>query len=113
MATAAIMKYARLSPQKGRLIANAIRGKNVEEAINFLTFSNKKAAVLVKKVVDSAIANAEHNDGADIDALYIKTICVDEAPTFKRWRARAKGRGTRIIKRNCHIRVEVEEREED
>ncbi len=113
MATAAIMKYVRLSPQKGRLIANEIRGKQVEEVINYLNFSKKKAATLIKKVVDSAIANAEHNDGADIDALFIKTICVDEAPTLKRWRARAKGRGTKILKRNCHIKVEVEERNDD
>jgi len=113
MATVAVMKYVRLSPQKGRLIANEIRGKQVEEAINLLVFSKKKAAGLIKKVVDSAIANADHNDGADIDSLYIKTICVDEAPTLKRWRARAKGRGTQILKRNCHIRVEVEERDED
>lgn len=112
MATAAVMKYVRLSPQKGRLVADEIRGKQVEEAINFLSFSKKKAAVLIKKAVDSAIANAEHNDGADIDLLYIKKICVDQAPTFKRWRARAKGRGTQILKRTCHITVEVEERDE-
>jgi large subunit ribosomal protein L22 len=111
MATRALKKYANFSAQKGRLVANEIRGKRVEDALNFLTFSTKKAARVIKKVVDSAIANAEHNDGADIDELYIKKICVDEGSTYKRWRARAKGRGTQILKRTCHILVEVEERE--
>ncbi len=112
MATRAFLQNADFSAQKGRLVANAIRGKRVEEAVNFLTFCNKKAAKVIKKVVDSAIANAEHNDNADIDALYIKTICIDEGRSMFRWRARAKGRGTRIIKRRCHITVEVEEAEE-
>lgn len=110
MATAAVIKHVRLAAQKGRLVADAIRGKRVEEAINFLTFSNKKAARLIKKAVDSAIANAEHNDAADIDSLYIKKICIDEGPMMKRMHPRAKGRGARILKRTCHITVEVEEK---
>lgn len=112
MATRAFLQNADFSAQKGRLVANQIRGKNVEEALNFLSFCNKKAARVIKKVVDSAIANAEHNDAADIDALFVKKICVDEGKSMFRWRARAKGRGTRIIKRRCHITVEVEEAED-
>ncbi len=112
MATRAFLQNADFSAQKGRLVANEIRGKNVEEALNFLSFCNKKAARVIKKVVDSAIANAEHNDAADIDALFVKKICVDEGKSMFRWRARAKGRGTRIIKRRCHITVEVEEAED-
>ncbi len=110
--TSAILKNADFSAQKGRLVANEIRGKRVEDAINYLNFCNKKAAKIIKKVVDSAIANAEHNDSADIDALFIKSICVDEGKRLFRWRARAKGRGTRIVKRRCHIMVEVEEAED-
>ncbi len=111
MATAAIQKFARLSAQKGRLVADEIRGKQVEEATDFLNFSNKKAARMIYKVLHSAISNAEHNDGADIDALYVKKICIDEGPTMKRWRARAKGRGAQILQRSCHITIEVEERD--
>ena len=107
--TSAKMRYAKLSAQKGRLVANQIRNKPVEQALNTLTFSNKKAASIIKKVLESAIANAEHNDGADIDELKVKAICVDEGPTHKRWRARAKGRGTRVLKRTCHITVTVAE----
>ncbi len=109
MGTKAIQRYAKFSAQKGRLVADEIRGKRVGEAINFLNFCTKKAAKVIKKVVDSAIANAEHNDGADIDALVIKTICVDEGATLKRFHARAKGRGARILKRTCHVMIEVEE----
>jgi large subunit ribosomal protein L22 len=100
-------RYARISAQKGRLVADQIRGLPVEEALNVLTFSKKKGAVLIKKVLDSAIANAENNEGADIDELTVKKICIDEGPTMKRIRARAKGRASRILKRSSHITVAV------
>ena len=100
-------RYARISAQKGRLVADQIRGLPVEEALNVLTFSKKKGAVLIKKVLDSAIANAENNEGADIDELTVKTIFIDEGPTMKRIRARAKGRASRILKRSSHITVAV------
>ncbi len=100
-------RHARLSAQKGRLVADQIRGLPVEEALEILIFSKKKGAALVKKVLDSAIANAEHNEGADIDELKVAAVCVDEGPTMKRIRARAKGRATRIIKRTSHITVTV------
>lgn len=100
-------RYARISAQKGRLVADQIRGMPVENALNLLTFSHKKAAVFIKKVLDAAIANAEHNEAADIDQLVVQTIYVDEGPTMKRMRARAKGRGTRILKRTSHITVVV------
>ena len=102
-------RYARTSAQKARLVADQVRGLSVDKALNILTFSPKKAAVLVKKVLESAIANAEHNEGADIDALRVATIMVDEGPTLKRFMARAKGRGTRILKRTSHITVVVGE----
>ncbi len=107
METSAIQKYARLSPQKARLVADQVRGLRVEKAVELLTFSNKKAAVIIKKVLESAIANAEHNEGADIDELKISTICVDEGPVHRRWRARARGRVNHILKRTSHIRVTV------
>jgi large subunit ribosomal protein L22 len=107
MRVAATLRYARVSPQKCRLVADVIRGKSVDEAIRTLTFSPKKSARIVKKVLESAIANAEHNLGADIDELKVATIEVNEAPTLRRYRARAKGRGTRIIKRNSHITINV------
>ena len=107
MQVAATLRYARISPQKCRLVADVIRGKSVDEALRTLTFSPKKSARIVKKVLESAIANAEHNHGADIDELKISSICVDEGPGFRRYRARAKGRGTRIIKRNSHITIQV------
>lgn len=110
MQAVAKLRFARLSAQKGRLVADQIRGLPVEQALNMLTFSKKKAAGVVKKVLDSAIANAEHNEGADIDELRVATICVDEGPTMKRMRARAKGRGNRILKRSCHITVTVSDR---
>jgi large subunit ribosomal protein L22 len=100
---------AAISAQKVRLVANQIRGMRVEEAEQLLTFSPKKAARLVKKVLMSAIANAEHNEGLDVDELIVSTITVDEGPTLKRGRARAKGRGTRILKRTSHITVKVAE----
>lgn len=107
MQTVAKLRYARLSPQKGRLVADQIRGLPVEKALDTLAFSNKKAADLIKKVLDSAIANAENNEGADIDELKVKAVCVDEGPVMKRIQPRAKGRANRIIKRTSHITVTV------
>ncbi|MEL0067278.1 MAG: 50S ribosomal protein L22 [Gammaproteobacteria bacterium] len=107
METVAKHRQANISAQKTRLVADQIRGMQVEQALNLLTFSKKKAAVLVKKVLESAIANAEHNDGADIDELKVSSIFVDEGPTMKRIRPRAKGRADRIFKRTCHITVKV------
>ena len=98
---------ARLSAQKCRLVIDQIRGKSVETAIDTLTFSNKKAAQIVKKVLMSAISNAEHNEGADIDELKVSAAFVDEGKTMKRWRARARGRANQILKRSCHITVTV------
>lgn len=98
---------ARISAQKARLVADMIRGKDVARALNILTFSPKKGAELVKKVLESAIANAEHNNGADIDELKVVTIFVDKGPSLKRFQARAKGRGNRIEKQTCHINVVV------
>ena len=107
MNVAARLRYARVSPQKCRLIADMVRGKPVGEALQTLAFTPKKAARIMKKVLESAIANAEHNHGADIDELKVSSVMVDEAPTFKRFMARAKGRGNRILKRNSHITVQV------
>ena len=107
---AAKLRGARLSAQKARLVADQVRGKPVAEALNILTFSPKKAAVLVQKVLKSAIANAEENNGMDIDELRVSTICVDEGMTLKRIRPRAKGRADRIMKRTCHITVKVAEK---
>jgi large subunit ribosomal protein L22 len=100
-------KGARISAQKARLVADQIRGKSVGEALDILTFSNKKGAELVKKVLDSAIANAEHNEGADVDELRVSVIFVDEGMTMKRIRPRAKGRADRICKRTSHITIKV------
>lgn len=110
MEVQAKLKFARISPQKCRLVADQIRGLPVEKAINLLTFSNKKAAVLIKEVLNSAIANAEHNDGMDVDTLFVSTTFVDAGPTMKRFEARAKGRGNRILKRTSHITVKVAEK---
>ena len=99
--------FARISPQKARLVADQIRGKSVDQALEILTFSNKKAADLVKKVLESAIANAEHNEGADIEDLSVAKIFVDEGPIMKRIMPRAKGRADRILKRSSHITVVV------
>lgn len=107
MQAVAKLRHARLSAQKGRLVADQIRGLPVEQALNILAFSDKKGAVLMKKVLDSAIANAENNEGADIDELRVSAVCVDEGPTMKRIRARAKGRAARILKRSSHITVTV------
>lgn len=110
MATVATLKFAKISPQKCRLVADQVRGMAVEKALQLLTFSPKKGADLIKKVLESAIANAEHNDGADIDELKIKSIMVDEGPVMKRVHARAKGRANRITKRTSHITVVVAEK---
>ena len=107
MRVSALHKNARISAQKARLVADLIRGKNVAHALNILTFSPKKGAELNKKVLESAIANAEHNNGADIDELKVVTIFVDKGPSLKRFQARAKGRGNRIEKQTCHINVTV------
>ena len=107
MEVVAKLKGARLSAQKARLEADQIRGKGVEEALQLLTFSPKKGAEIIKKVLDSAIANAEHNEGADVDELKVSTIFVDEGVTMKRISPRAKGRADRIFKRSCHITVKV------
>ena len=98
---------AKLSAQKGRLVADQIRGLPVDKAINVLAFSPKKGAAIIKKVLESAIANAEHNDGADIDALKVKRVHVERGQFLKRFQARAKGRGNRILKHTCHIYVTV------
>ena len=103
----AILKGVRISPQKARLVADMIRGKKVDNAINMLTFSPNKGAEIIKKVLESAIANAEHNNSADIDDLKIKTIYVDKGATLKRIRARAKGRAAKIQKQTSHITLTV------
>ena len=103
MQTRAILRGVRLSDQKGRLIADQIRGLPVEKALNILTFSPKKGAFIMKKLLDSAIANAEHNHGADVDELKVSSIYVEKGMVLKRFEARAKGRGNRIVKPTCHI----------
>ncbi|AZM94336.1 MULTISPECIES: 50S ribosomal protein L22 [Oceanospirillales] len=110
MEVTAKLSGAALSAQKARLVADQVRGKPVAEALDLLTFSPKKAAKLVKKVLQSAIANAEENNGMDIDELRVSTICVDEGMTLKRIKPRAKGRADRILKRTCHITVKVAEK---
>ncbi|WP_088286475.1 50S ribosomal protein L22 [Ideonella sp. A 288] len=107
METKAIVRGVRLSVDKGRLVADLVRGKKVDQALNILNFTQKKAAGIVKKALESAIANAEHNDGADIDELKITSIYVEQGATLKRFSARAKGRGNRISKPTCHIFVTV------
>ncbi len=110
MEVAAKLKHAHISPQKCRLVADQVRGLPVERALELLSFSPKKAAGIVKKVLESAIANAEHNEGADIDELKVSRIYVDEGPTLKRWQARAKGSVNHIFKRTSHITVTVAEK---
>jgi large subunit ribosomal protein L22 len=113
MQTNAILRHARISPQKCRLVADMVRGQPVGTAINNLKLLQKKGAEIVLKVLQSAIANAEHNQGADIDTLRVSAIMVDVAPVFKRMHARAKGRGSRIVKRNSHITVQVSDGKKD
>jgi len=107
METNAILRGVRLSDQKGRLVADMIRGKPVDQALNILAFSPKKGARIIRKVLESAIANAEHNDGADIDTLKVKRIFVEKGTVLKRFEARAKGRGNRIVKPTCHVFLTV------
>ena len=107
MEVAAKLKYARISPQKCRLVADQVRGMPVEGALQVLQFSQKRAAHMVRKVLESAIANAEHNEGADIDELKVSAIYIDQGPVLKRIKARAKGRADRILKRTSHITVRV------
>ena len=107
METKASVRGVRLSVDKGRLVADLIRGKKVDQAINTLNFTQKKAAGIIKKVLESAIANAEHNDGADIDELRVKTIYIEQGMTLKRSAARAKGRGARLCKPTCHVYLTV------
>lgn len=107
METTAKFRYARISARKARLVADQIRGKSVGEALNLLSFSPRKASSMLRKTLESAIANAEHNHGADIDELKVTAVAVDEGPTLKRWRARAKGSASSIFKRTSHISVRV------
>ena len=109
MQAEATLKYARVSAQKARLVADQIRGLHVDKALNLLAFSTKNGARIIKKVLESAIANAEHNEGADIDELKVSAVQVNEGPTMKRIRPRAKGRANRIFKRTSHISVTVAE----
>jgi len=113
MQAKAIHKQAKISAQKARLVADQIRGRSVEDASNILRFSVKKSAELIGKVLNSAVANAENNLGADVDALRVSAIMVNEGPSLKRMMPRAKGRGNRIVKRSCHITVEVSDQAGD
>jgi large subunit ribosomal protein L22 len=110
MQATAKLKFVRMSPQKARLVADQVRGMQVESAINVLAFSNKRAAEVMKKVLLSAVANAEHNEGADIDELRVQSVLVDEGPRHKRMSARARGRANRILKRTSHITLTVADR---
>lgn len=110
MQVSARLSFIRITPRKARLVADQIRGQAVDRALEILSFSPKKAAGIIKKVLESAIANAEHNEGADIDELKVEKIFVDDGPTHRRFRARAKGRAARIMKRTSHITVVVSDR---
>jgi large subunit ribosomal protein L22 len=107
METTAKLKFTRLAPQKARLVADQVRGLPVEDAVELLQYSPKKAARVIRKVMESAIANAEHNEGADIDELKVSAIFIDEGPTMKRFRARARGRSNQIVKTTSHVTVTV------
>jgi len=107
METKAILRGVRLSAQTGRLVADMVRGQPVDKALNILAFTPKKGAAIIKKVLESAIANAEHNDGADIDALKVKSVLVERGSFLRRLQARAKGRGNRVLKHSCNIYVTV------
>ncbi|MEM7379408.1 MAG: 50S ribosomal protein L22 [Pseudomonadota bacterium] len=109
MQATARQQHVRISAQKARLVADQIRGLHVAKALQLLQFSNKKAAVTLKKMLESAISNAEHNEGADVDELHVSRVMIDEGPTMKRIRPRAKGRANRILKRTSHITIEVAE----
>ncbi|HET7314964.1 50S ribosomal protein L22 [Salinisphaera sp.] len=110
MESVAKLRFARISPQKARLVADEVRGMPVERALEMLEFSTKKAAAIVRKVLESAVANAEHNEGADIDELTVATIMVDEGPTMKRMKPRARGSADRILKRTSHVTIRVADR---
>jgi large subunit ribosomal protein L22 len=107
MEVSAKLKFARLSPRKARLVADQIRGLPVERAVELLNFSDKKAAGVIKKVLESAIANAEHNEGADIDELHVHSVVIDQGPTYKRFQPRARGRVNQLLKRTSHIILTV------
>lgn len=107
METRAVVRGVRLSAQKGRLVADQIRGMPVDRALNILAFSPKKGAAILKKALESAIANAEHNDGADIDTLKVKQVLVERGMFLRRFQARAKGRGNRVLKQTCHVYITV------
>jgi len=109
METSAVAKFVRISPRKIRLIMDQVRGKKVEEALNRLSFAPQKGARILKKLIDSAVANAEQNSGVDVDALFVKRVYADEGPTLKRFRPRAQGRATRIRKRSSHLTVVLDE----
>lgn len=111
MEVVAKLKFARLSPQKCRLVCDQVRGLKIDRALDILKFSQKRAAEVLLKVLNSAIANAEHNNGADIDELKVARIYADQGPTYKRMQARAKGRGTRLLKPTCHITVVLSDQE--
>jgi large subunit ribosomal protein L22 len=115
MTAKAILRNARVSPQKARLVADLVRGMDLDQALETLTFTRKKSAAMIKKLLESAVANAENvgektGERIDVDSLYVKTIYVDGGPTLKRWRPRAMGRATRVLKRTAHITVEIDER---
>jgi len=109
METRAAVKYIRVSPRKIRLVMDQVRGRKVEEALNILSFAPQKGARILKKLINSAVANAEQNSDVDVDSLYIKRLYADEGPTMKRWRPRAQGRATRINKRTSHLAIIVDE----
>jgi large subunit ribosomal protein L22 len=109
METSAVAKFVRISPRKIRLIMDQVRGKRVDEALNMLSFAPQKGAPILKKLINSAIANAEQNSGVDVDALFVKRVYADEGPTLKRFRPRAQGRATRIRKRSSHLTVVLDE----
>ena len=111
MTVSATLRFARISPQKTRLVADQIRGKSVDKALDILKFSNKKSASVIKKVLESAIANAEHNAGVDVDVLEVSEVFIDQGPTLKRLRPRARGRADRLLKPTSHITVTVAEQE--
>ena len=110
METRAVARFVRMSPRKVRLIMDQVRGKKVDEALNMLSFSPQKGARILKKLIHSAVANAEQNSNTDVDSLFIKRVFADEGPTLKRWRPRALGRATRIRKRTSHLTVVLDEK---
>jgi large subunit ribosomal protein L22 len=109
METRAAAKFIRVSPRKIRLVMDQVRGRKVEEALNILSFAPQKGARILRKLINSAVANAEQNSNVDVDSLYVKRLYADEGPTMKRWRPRAQGRATRINKRTSHLTIIVDE----